>query len=416
MHGMKTDIKKHFYSGIMVTLVSISLSFGFKVYLSHLVEKQTLALYFTVIDIFSISLLILIGFRSSMVVAYNKTGDEIGIINAFRIVVAFLVLLVWMLLVPYLKHYMKVEIHYWYLVFTILSMSLYAYLSNQLAMYREYKLLNYSSFLEPILAILWFLIAYHLSNAKGLHALFISTVMSMMSLVIYLWIAKSKNNQEVPIKKPILDDNTKVFIKNSIISGIEFATGVMILYMVVIFLMHYYSKNELGDFQVVVKPIMMAMSMLFIFPIFRFIFPELSRLIAKREFEQIDALKKWFYTFSFGVSFSFVLIFYFFGEHFIALLFPIEYAGSYVLSLHIGIFFIFMMLNGYQLAFIKASGAFKMALYIRLSAILFFIATFYIAQCFSQSVVTVVIALASSYVGMFTFSFFVERRIMRALR
>ncbi|KIM05763.1 MAG: hypothetical protein KN64_01790 [Sulfurovum sp. AS07-7] len=416
MLEMKSDIKRHFYSGIIVTLLSIALSFGFKIYLANIVDKETLALYFTVIDIFSISLLILIGFRSSMVVAYNKTGDDIGIINSFRAVVSLLIVLVWLLLIPYIKHYMKVEIHYWYLVFTILSMGAYAYITNQLAMYREYKLINISSFLEPILAIVWFLIAYHLSGAKGIHALFISMVMSMLSLVIYLWMAKIKNNAEVPIKKPILDDNTKVFIKNSIISGIEFATGVMVLYMVVLFLMHYYSKNELGDFQVVVKPIMMAMSMLFIFPIFRFIFPELSKLIAQKEFDEITKLKIWFYKFSFIVSFSFIFIFYLFGQKFIALLFPSEYAGAYILSLHFGIFFIFMMLNGYQLAFIKASGEFKMALYIRLSALLFFVATFYISQLFTQNVVSVVMSLASSYVGMFAFSFYIEKKIMKRLQ
>jgi hypothetical protein len=73
------------------------------------------------------------------------------------------------------------------------------------------------------------------------------------------------------------------------------------------------------------------------------------------------------------------------------------------------------MLNGYQLAFIKASGEFKMALYIRLSALLFFVATFYISQLFTQNVVSVVISLASSYVGMFAFSFYIEKKIMKRL-
>jgi len=43
------------------------------------------------------------------------------------------------------------------------------------------------------------------------------------------------------------------------------------------------------------------------------------------------------------------------------------------------------------------------------------VATFYISQLFTQNVVSVVMSLASSYVGMFAFSFYIEKKIMKRL-
>ncbi len=412
---MTKTIQQHFYAAIWISLFSVLLGFGLKVYLATVIEKESLALYYTAIDIFSFSLLVLIGFRSSMVVSYNKIKDDRGIINIFRYFIIAAMLAAWAFVIPYVKHQVGVDIDYWYLVATVISMSLYLYLSNQLAMYRLYKVMNRSSFIEPLLSIFWFILAFYVAEVKGLQALFIMSTMASFSLSIYLFIVKSQKSKEPVIKRVIIDSEMRQFIKKSLISTLEFSSGMMLIYMAVFFFSHYYSLDELGDFQVVTKPILMAMIMLFVFPVFRFLLPEISKLFYEKSKEEIAKLKKWFYRFSFIVSLLFVAIFYFLGEEIIGLIFPANYAGAYLYLSHLSFFFLFIMLNAYQVAFIKASGAFGYALFIRLSGLGYFVLFFYLTRYFSDSSISVIFGLAMAYLGMFVLSWFIERKIYMKL-
>ncbi|MEY3090210.1 MAG: hypothetical protein RL113_526 [Pseudomonadota bacterium] len=412
---MQNNIDKHYYSAIWVALFSFTIGFALKIFLASIIEKETLALYYTAIDIFSFSLLVLIGFRSSMVVSYSKLKEDVGIVNIFRYFILLAILISWAFVIPYVKHSLNVEIDYWYLVATIFSMSLYLYLSNQLAMYRLYTLMNRSSFFEPLLSIFWFSMAFYLSEVNGIQALFIMSTMASFSLSVYLYVEKSKTSKEATLKRVIVDSEMREFIKKSLISTLEFSSGMLLIYLSVFFFNHYYSLDELGDFQVVTKPILLGMIMLFVFPVFRFLLPELSKLFYEKNKVEILKIKKWFYRFSFIVSFCFVTIFYFFGANLIHFIFPAVYVNAYLYLSHLSFFFIFIMLNAYQVAFIKASGAFGYALFIRLSGLGFFVLFFYITRYFSESSIAVVFGLAMAYLGMFIFSWVIERGIYARL-
>ncbi len=105
-------MKKAFYNGILASLVSIILNFTFKVITANVILKSSLTLYFTTIDIFTLTLLILVGFRSSMVVTFAQIKNPQMIVNIFRGVLIFIVLTVWAFIIPFLKHKMGVDIHY----------------------------------------------------------------------------------------------------------------------------------------------------------------------------------------------------------------------------------------------------------------------------------------------------------------
>ena len=410
------EIKKHFYHAILIAIFSVAVGFGFKIFLADIIDKDVLTLYYTAIDIFSFSLLILIGFRSSMVVAYAKSEKDENIINIFRYFVIVLILISWGFILPYLKHRVGLEIHYWYLVFTILSMSAYAYLTNQLAMYRLYSIMKQSTFAEPILGAAWFLIAYYIAHTNGLKSLFIMTIMSYIGLSIFIWLKKRKQIAEPHISHVDLNDDTKTFLKNAVLSTVEFGSGIVMIYTAVFFLMHYYSIEELGDFQVVTKPILMYMIALFVFPVFRYLLPELSKLYAKKSYAEIMSLQKWFYKFSFLVSGVFTLLMVFYSQAFVSLAFKPEYHGAYLYLTHLSFFFIFIMLNAFQLSLIKASGGFAKALFIRVSGIALFIVAFYLTRLYSENSVSVIFGLALGYTGMFVLSFVEVRRIMLGIK
>jgi len=109
---MTKTIQQHFYAAIWISLFSVLLGFGLKVYLATVIEKESLALYYTAIDIFSFSLLVLIGFRSSMVVSYNKLKEDGGIVNIFRYFILVAMLATWAFVIPYVKHQLGVNIDY----------------------------------------------------------------------------------------------------------------------------------------------------------------------------------------------------------------------------------------------------------------------------------------------------------------
>ena len=410
-------MKKAFYSGILVTLLSIMLNFAFKVFAANFIDKSSLTLYFTAIDVFTLTLLILVGFRSSMVVAFSQFKNEQMIINIFRGVIVVVVLAVWALVIPFLKHKIGVDIHYWYLVATVLALSLSLYFSNIIAMYRLYHIINAVTLLEPFLILFWFLLAFFAFSLDGVQPLFIATIMSAFGVSMFIYMMSKRYYKAVSFKRPQFDAKAMKFLKNSVISTIEFGSGIVLLYMVVFLMLHYFSIDELGDFQVVTKPIFSYMLMLFVFPIFRFVLPELSKLISERNIEEIRSLKVWILRYAFIVSGAFLVLTLLFIEDIVAILFPSEYAGASLMMKHLAFFFIFLILNAYQIAFIKASGAFMSALLIRLLGIVVLISTFYIIYYFySQSEISVIISLVFSYFVMFIVSYFVERKIFLALK
>lgn len=410
-------MKKSFYNGILFILISIVLNFSFKIIASHLIDKATLTLYFTAIDIFTLTLLVLVGFRSSMVVAFAQIKNAQMIINVFRGFLVVLVLLVWALIIPFLKHKVGVDVHYWYLVATVIGLSLSVYFSNIIAMYRLYNIINHVTIIEPFLLLSWFVLTYFLFNLQGTQPLFIATIMSSLMVSFYVYIMRKRLFPTISFEQPVFDDKAKKFIKNSVISTIEFGSGIVLLYMVVLLIMKYFSVDELGDFQVVTKPIFSYMVMLFVFPIFRFVLPELSKLVNDRNFSEINSLKNWILRYAFIVSGMFLVVSLLFSTEIIALLFPEEYINASLMVKHLSFFFIFLIINSYQVAFIKASGAFLSALLIRLLGIVSLIVVFYIIYYFfSQSIISVIVALVSSYVIMFSVSYVVEKRILRELK
>ena len=197
-------IQQHFYSAIGISLFSVILGFWLKIHLAKIMLKSDLALYYTAIDIFSFSLFVFVGFRSSMVVTFNKLKEDNAIINIFRYFILGALFISWYFVLPYIKHHFDLSIDYWYLVATILSMSLYLYLSNQLTIYRLYSIMNKTSFLEPIFYISWFALAFYISGVKGIQALFIMSIMGSLSLSLYIFLNKMDNSKSLLLKELFL--------------------------------------------------------------------------------------------------------------------------------------------------------------------------------------------------------------------
>jgi O-antigen/teichoic acid export membrane protein len=257
----------------------------------------------------------------------------------------------------------------------------------------------------------WFLIAYYVVGVRGYHALFISSVMTTLGVAFYIYFSKRKLSKEPAFKRIEMTEDMKKFLKNSIISTLEFGSSIVMIYLSIMLIMHYYTLDDLANFQVVVKTIFVYMITLFVFPIFRFILPELSKLIHSNEHKKIAQLKKEIYLFSFFVSLLFFLFSWLLAEQLIAWVFSAEYQPSYTMLLHLSPFFVFVMLNAYNIAYIKASGKFWWAFLLRVSGSFIVLTSFYTLKLFSDSIIIVALSLIWGYVGMFVLSFILERKL-----
>ena len=408
-----TPVQKAFLAALPLSFLALVVNLGTKAWLATLIDREALALFFTALDIFALSLLILVGFRSSMTVAYTQTQDDLRIINLFRGVLLAAILFTWALSIPYLKHRLGVNIHYWYLVSLLLATGLKTYLGNQLGMYRMYRAINQSTYLEPLFILIWFVIAWYGSDLRGLHSLFVATIMGSLTLSLYLfWLKYRHHIAEPPIRLVQTDAIMQRFLRQSVISTVEFGSGIVMMYLAVLLLLKYHDTAVLGNFQVVVKPVLMGLITLMVLPVFRFFLPELSKAWQQEDMETIHRLRRWHSRLSLAISTAVTLLFIVAGAKAIALLFPAPYRDAYRMLLPLILFFPFIMLNAFQLALVKATGRFAQALFIRLSGIGFFLLFFYILRLFTQSYSAVIMALALGYMGMWLLSTLLVRHIM----
>ncbi|MBE7215655.1 hypothetical protein MK852_11950 [Shewanella benthica] len=406
-------VKSAFIAGLWATLVSITIGFGFKIWLAQWVAKEDLALYHTSIDIISLSLILMTGFRSSMVVSYSQTQNDKDITNIFRYSLITMVLLTWGVVLPYIKHTLHIPVEYFHLVGIILGMGFKVYFTNQIAMYRMYNISNKVTWMEPLAQILVFFICFYLLGQAAIASLFISMMLSSLAMAGFMFISRRKQIATTPFDSVNMDSNLVSFVKKSFTASLEAGASILMIYITVLLTVAHFSIEELGDFQVVVRPVITYLTLLFVFPIYRFVLPELAVCVRNSDIQQIKQIKKWIYKLAAIVGSGFFITMLLFSHDIVTWVFPPEYAQAAPVLMHFSMFFIFMILNAYQLAFIKAHGLFTQSLMIRISGIFGLIVSYYIYSEVTDNVVAVILALGTGYLLMFILSSLVERQIHR---
>ncbi|MCK7628562.1 hypothetical protein MZ018_13310 [Shewanella sp. JNE10-2] len=406
-------VKQAIIAGFWASLASISIGFLFKLWLAQWVAKADLALYHTVIDIISLSLILMTGFRSSMVVTYSQTKQDVDITNIFRYSLIAMVLLTWGLVLPYIKHKLQLNVEYFQLVGIILSMGFKVYFTNQIAMYRLYAISNRVTWLEPLAQVMSFLLCFYGLQQTAISSLFYSMTLSSLIVALYMYLKRRRDIATPPLSAVHFDTELRSFMKKSLTASMEAGASILMIYITVLLTIAYFSIDELGDFQVVVRPMITYLTLLFVFPIYRFVLPEVAVCVREKRFDEVQKIKSWLTKMSLWISGVFFITMVFASEPLVAWLFPEQYIKAAPVLMHFSMFFIFMMLNGYQLAYIKAHGYFTQSLMIRILGIIVLVGTFYIYRLHTENVVAVILALGTGYLMMYLAAKWVERRIKR---
>lgn len=408
-----SKVKRAFFQSSAATIASIMLGFTFKIWLANHLAKSDLALFHTVVDVILLALILMTGFRSSMVVTYSQTKNDRDIINIFRFSLVIMVLLTWGLVLPYITHKMQLNISYLQLVSIILALGLKVYFTNLISMYRLYPILNHVTWIEPLSNIVIFMICFLWLGWSALTSLFIGLTLSCLLVAGFMY---HQRRQTIPTKSLTtvpLNPQMVGFIKKSFIAALEAGSSILMIYITILLTINHFTIDELGDFQVVVRPFFTYLTLLLVFPVYKFILPELAVCIRRSDFEQIKKIKRWFYKLALGIGCCFFTLMWLYAQPLVEVLFSTDYSGAAPVLVHFAIFFVFMMLNAFQLAYIKACGFFMRSLMIRIAGLVTLVSAFYFYQQFTQNVVSIISALGTGYLVMFILSSLVERKIRR---
>ena len=283
-------------------------------------------------------------------------------------------------------------------------------------MYRLYDIANKTTWLEPLVQILLFLTCYYAFKQTAIASLFYSLILSNFVVAAFMFIQRRKQIATTPLAPVQLDPDMRNFVKKSVMSSLEVGASILMVYMTVLLTIGYFTVDELGDFQVVVRPMLAYFTMLFVFPVYRYILPELAQCIRSNQHHQVAMIRSWFFKLSLAISGSFFISLLLFSDDLVGFVFPAAYANAAPILLHFAIFFIFMMLNAFQIAYIKAHGHFLQSLSIRLLGVVTLVLMFYILRAFTDNVVAVILAFGFGYLIMFIASSIIERKLIQQHR
>ncbi|MGS0729983.1 hypothetical protein ACVBKF_27550, partial [Shewanella sp. 0m-11] len=129
--------------------------------------------------------------------------------------------------------------------------------------------------------------------------------------------------------------------------------------------------------------------------------------------QQIQQIRRWFFKLSLTISVGLLIVLLMFSDEIVGFVFPDTYANAAPILLHFALFFGFMMLNAFQVAYIKAHGLFLQSLMIRLLGVATLLIMFYLLRLFTDNVVAVILALGCGYLTMFIASSIIERKLLK---
>lgn len=362
-------MKKSFLLSFPISLVAIALSLILRSLLANSFDKIELGLYYATLDAIYFATLPFLGFRATMTVYFAKNISYENCVLRQRYAMIFMFVPLFFASI-YLSNMLGVNVDIWILLLLFIATLSSIYFNNQLGMIRAYKAINIISFIEPLIPLLLFMLFVPTTQISLLSLTSVSTI--LIAAIALFFIIKA-GYFEPKFKKIDLGD-AKHFYTDSLFASLEFGFGMAILFAATFIA----SKNSdmLGDFQVVIKPLLMFALILFVFPILRFLAPEIAKVLGAKDFAAYNELKKFTirYTLCAFVILFFILIF---RLEIVTAIFSPKYQNAADSLIFIAFATVFAILNTFSLASLKALDGFLFSFLIRVFGFCFFICGYF---------------------------------------
>ena len=414
-------LSKAIITNITLSFGNIVIKFFLNFFLAHNVQEIDLIKYFTLIDVITILSMITVGFKDTLIRAIGIYGDSFSLYFFQKIGIFFIIFFV--LLLPIAMYLISLSSisSFGYRLYVVEFMMLFfivnLFITHFLLAFRKYQPVSYFEFLKGFLFVVCFFVFFYLFNDLDIFIILVSSFI-ISNVLIFIWLFPSLKNiygEVINLNKPntyFIDDERKaVILKSFSFSSLEYLSSSSIIYLSSVFMLILYGNSNVGDFQVVTRPIYLALITVFSYPIFRFLFPEFVKLLQERNLNQIKKIKK---TLNFFISIGSLIIIFLcwgFSEMFVSKVFPEEYLNSYQYLNILVLALPFVVLTSVLFALIKSLQHFEATFIIRFFGLISFVLSLMILYLFDFNEISIVYSMVSSAIIMFICSYFYEKRI-----
>jgi O-antigen/teichoic acid export membrane protein len=406
---------------IFLSFFNIFLKFYLNYYLANNFDEINLIRYFTLIDIITIISMITVGFKDTLVRTVGIYGESFSLFFFKKIPIFILVFfLLFIPLVFAFLSYTKIsEFKYDLYIIEIMSFVFIANLliTHFLLAYREYAPVSTFEFIKGLLfTSTFFLLIFVFNVIEPFKFLVLAFIIS--NIGIFLWLLPKLViiykrsllfNKTEPFK--INNERKKVVLTSFSFSSMEYLCSSLIIYSSSLMMLSLYGQDQVGDLQVVARPIYLALITIFSFPIFRFLFPEFVELINIKNYKKIKDIKYILYILISLGSLILIILCWIFSQKFISYLFPEDYANSYKYLNILVISLPFVIFTSVFFALIKSQEHFIATFVIRFIGLILFIMPLLIFYFFNFKEISVAYSILISSIVMFISSFIYERKI-----
>jgi O-antigen/teichoic acid export membrane protein len=414
------------YLNSLVTIIILILNFVFKIYLAREFSQENLVIYYTITDIISLILRVFIGNKDALITIYNQTEYKLEIIRTFTVFYLLIILIVALLILPLVTNFYLVEkieafqLSWWYISILFISMNIVSYYSYIFLVTKSYKLISMIVFLKGLSLIGVILFLYIVVEMEANYTtLIVAAILSNFIVLVYLIYIQSRFLPEFNLYKLIgnrllnFKDNTNIqFIKSTIISSSNYFIYGLLLFAPVFIMLNHGTTNELANYQVVARSIYFGLISVFSWPLGRFMFPEVSSLIARKEYFTLKNIQAKFVKLLILFGVVVVPSCWVLSEIVIKSIFPIEYVESYRMINILIVSLPFVMYQNFSESVIKAHDKYIILFLIKsIGVIIFIISYFIIVNVYGfqhPSIYSFIFGL----LGIFFISLYFERRLL----
>ena len=409
-----------------VTFLIILINFGFKIYLTREFSQENLVVYYTITDIFSILTRVFIGYKDALTTIFNSTKHKLKILKTWTVFFIWAIGISSFLVIPLIYNYYLInkidglDIGWFYISLLFLSINLTSYYGYIFLVTKHYKLISKIDIVRTISFIVMILFLYlgigFNSDYKTLIYASIASNFLILGYLIYkqkIYLKQYNFCRFFGIKFGRFQDNTnKKFIELTIMASLNYFIYGLLLFAPIWAMLNYSSTNELANFQVVARSIYFALISVFSWPLGRFMFPEFSSLIAKKEYKTLENIRKKFIKFLILFGIVVIIMCWLLSKYVISYLFPIEYIESYKMINILIVILPFVMYQNFSESVIKAIGDYKLNLIIKSTGIISFIISFGILNYYFKLNNSAIYSFGIGMLFIFLVSLYSERKII----
>jgi O-antigen/teichoic acid export membrane protein len=420
-------LKKIVVLNSILTSGNIIIKFGLNIFLAGEFPEKELVTYFTLIDIITLLSMIAAGFKDALVRAIARHKEKAYFY--FKNLVGLFFIGIFILVIPSMVYvndelnFLPIKYQLWELETTALLLVTNAMLGQFLLANRVYMIVSYIEVMRGVFFVAIFFLAYFIFNFNTADD-YLLTAFIASNLLILFWllyniknyiITANINNLSKQLRTDSLSKQDKKEINRSVTyASLEYFTASISLYSSSLIMLYLFGDENVGDFQVVARPIYFALIAVFSYPIFRFLFPEFSTLIKNKQYTRLAEIRKKFNLYLSILSVVLIIGCWLFADFFVLLLFPEGYKESYRYLNILIIAVPFVVYTAFLFSVIKAAGYFKQTFYIRLVGFIAFLASLSLFVSMESGTIAIIYAILVSVLVMFVNAYVVEKRIERS--